>query len=182
METASKFSEIVKNIFGTENVVKTDEQTVRNIIESILTFGIRYNFKPKLIYNILLKKERLADTIVDKDQFIEYLFNLVGEYFMAPIDVQFDFYNKIKVNKPKVVKKIIRNYLDYMAFKPEDVCEMTFSDAIVDMEQTIFFVSKHREILNQIQDIEVKNLIVKWAAKISKTIDRAFVENPPFVE
>jgi len=175
----AKISEIVKNVFGTEKVIKTDEQIVRNIIESISAFGVDYykNYP-------ILKKDltNLAETTVNKDVLIDYLFEMIGEYFLTGIESADLFYNKIKINNQKPLKKIIRLYLDYMSFKPKSVCEMTFSDAIVDIEQLIFLVSERKEIMNKIKDTEVKSLIKEWSDKIRESFEQEFKEKPPFVE
>ena len=175
----AKISEIVKNVFGTEKVIKTDEQIVRNIIESISAFGVDYykNYP-------ILKKDltNLAETTVNKDVLIDYLFEMIGEYFLTGIESADRFYNKIKINNQKPLKKIIRLYLDYMSFKPKSVCEMTFSDAIVDIEQLIFLVSERKEIMNKIKDTEVKSLIKEWSDKIRESFEQEFKEKPPFVE
>ena len=175
----AKISEIVKNVFGTEKVIKTDEQIVRNIIESISASGVDYykNYP-------ILKKDltNLAETTVNKDVLIDYLFEMIGEYFLTGIESADLFYNKIKINNQKPLKKIIRLYLDYMSFKPKSVCEMTFSDAIVDIEQLIFLVSERKEIMNKIKDTEVKSLIKEWSDKIRESFEQEFKEKPPFVE
>jgi len=175
-----KISQIVRNVFDTEKVTKTDEQTVRNIIESISKFGVKYNIKQKEPYKILSKKKKIADTVVNEDELVKYLFKLVGKYFITGIDP--DFYHKIRITKPNIVKKIIKLYLKYMSSEPKEVNEMRFSDAIKDMELTIFFASTHEEVMSKISNQDLKDLIKEWSEEIGKTMDSAFAEKPPFVE
>ncbi len=173
-----KMADLVKSVFD-HNISKTDEQIVRNIILSLSENKATLNYSKKKEFELLTSAVNVKDARVKKSQLVDYIYELVGEYFMIDLN---EFYGKIKANRSETVKKLIDLYLDYISSTPGDINEMTLSDAVEDLEQTIYFASKNESLMREITDLEVKKLIYDWSKEIGDSIFSDFTKTKPFVE
>ena len=177
-----KIADMVRNSFDGIGTDKSDEQAFRNIIFSIMNNGIR--FEDSRVFFILTKSEDIAEIKVDIKELVNYFFELIGKYFL--MDLGDDFYNRLKYQREKALKAVIAKYIEYMSSEPNEVNLMSFAEAVIYLELTIYLVYSDKTILNkilsQIKDPDERDLIKQWGEKIEQSIKESLQGKKPFID